>query len=152
MSTKHFINLSIEYILPSLVKQLIMDSKCILVLLNKNIMTLFGFNFIKDYFWTELLTVPNRCQYCWYWPFNFYSVPMETHLSVCCKFHLLEITVSCLLHAGFLEPIIYMYWHSWSVPNYSMVCDRYFTNKTDHHDITEILLKVVLNTINLDIS
>jgi hypothetical protein len=23
-----------------------------------------------------------------------------------------------------------------------------FTNKTDHHDITEILLKVVLNTIN----
>ena len=23
------------------------------------------------------------------------------------------------------------------------------TNKTDHHDITEILLKVVLNTINL---
>ena len=24
-----------------------------------------------------------------------------------------------------------------------------FTNKTDHHDITEILLKVVLNTINL---
>jgi len=23
-----------------------------------------------------------------------------------------------------------------------------FTNKTDHHDITEILLKVALNTIN----
>jgi hypothetical protein len=25
------------------------------------------------------------------------------------------------------------------------------TNKTDHHDITEILLKVVLNTINLNL-
>jgi hypothetical protein len=25
------------------------------------------------------------------------------------------------------------------------------TNKTDHHDITEILLKVALNTINLNL-
>jgi hypothetical protein len=25
----------------------------------------------------------------------------------------------------------------------------FFTNKTDHHDITEILLKVALNTITL---
>ena len=29
----------------------------------------------------------------------------------------------------------------------SVTCDRYSTNKTDRHDITEILLKVVLNTI-----
>jgi hypothetical protein len=34
----------------------------------------------------------------------------------------------------------------------SMTCDRsvvFSTNKTHHHDITEILLKVVLNTITL---
>jgi hypothetical protein len=34
----------------------------------------------------------------------------------------------------------------------SVVFFRYFdssTNKTDHHDITEILLKVALNTITL---
>jgi hypothetical protein len=33
----------------------------------------------------------------------------------------------------------------------SVTCDRsvvFSTNKTDRHDITEILLKVVLNTIN----
>jgi hypothetical protein len=39
------------------------------------------------------------------------------------------------------------------------VCQWFFlgtqvssTNKTDHHDITEILLKVALNTINLNIN
>jgi hypothetical protein len=33
----------------------------------------------------------------------------------------------------------------------SVACDRSvvsFTNKTDHHDITELLLKMALNTIN----
>ena len=28
----------------------------------------------------------------------------------------------------------------------SVTCDRYSTNKTDHHDITEIFLKVALST------
>jgi hypothetical protein len=35
--------------------------------------------------------------------------------------------------------------------NLSVTCDRSVvssTNKTDHHDITEILLNVALNTIN----
>ena len=35
--------------------------------------------------------------------------------------------------------------------NKSVVFSGYSTNKTDHHDITEIVLKVALNTINLNI-
>jgi hypothetical protein len=31
---------------------------------------------------------------------------------------------------------------------YLSVFSGFFDNKTDHHDITEILLKVALNTIN----
>ena len=37
----------------------------------------------------------------------------------------------------------------WSVNCHgSVVSSWYYTNKTDHHDIAEILLKVALNTIN----
>ena len=34
----------------------------------------------------------------------------------------------------------------------SMVFSRYSTNKTDHYDITDISLKVALNTINLNLT
>ena len=31
-----------------------------------------------------------------------------------------------------------------------MICNGEHSNKTDHHDIPEILLKVALNTININ--
>ena len=54
-------------------------------------------------------------------------------------------------------------WVSWKTPMYTTLCDKVcqwlatgqwfspisFINKTDHRDITEILLKVALNTITL---
>jgi hypothetical protein len=36
----------------------------------------------------------------------------------------------------------------WQVNGFLLVLRYFSTNKTDHHDITEILLKVPLNTIN----
>jgi hypothetical protein len=54
------------------------------------------------------------------------------------------------------ERVLHVIYLFWSI-NLSVICDRWFflgtpvssTNKTDHHDITEILLKVALNTITL---
>jgi hypothetical protein len=103
-----------------------------------------GFSNLK---WNECITIKKN-KNC---TFNKHPTILNSKLKEiwvhCCYVNFIYISLDIALSHAHLPDIPSFYIVVWS--SFSVTCDRSLvssTNKTDRHDITEILLKVALNT------
>ena len=97
----------------------------------------------------RMINMSSECEYDWYWK----KSACSTEYEVCDSFALLthqQTSYSGSAGWYFRNQSIHIQ-ITCTFTNYIVTCDRsvvFSINKIDHHDITVIFLKVVLNTIN----